>query len=72
MPQKKPQVLLPAARHQLDCALITAGRLLPEEVQEEAKAQAAINASQILAKSFIFTRSDYKITILTRCQQAFL
>jgi hypothetical protein len=48
LPQKKPQVLLPAAHHQLDCALITAGRLLPEEVQEEAKAQAAINASQIL------------------------
>ncbi|MBW2175111.1 MAG: hypothetical protein JRF64_11025 [Deltaproteobacteria bacterium] len=48
LPQKKPQVLLPAAHNQLDCALITAGRLLPEEVQEEAKAQAAINASQIL------------------------
>jgi hypothetical protein len=46
--QKRPQALLPAADHHLDCALITASRPLPEEVQEEARAQEAINASQIL------------------------
>jgi hypothetical protein len=44
--------LLPAAHHHLDCASITAGRPLPEEAQEEAKAQAAINASQILKQKF--------------------
>jgi len=42
--QKKPQVLLPAALHYLDCASITAGSPLPEEGQDEAKAQTATNA----------------------------
>lgn len=43
-PQKRPQVLLPAAHHCLDCALITGGKPLPEEAQEEAKSQAVTNA----------------------------
>ena len=54
-PKKKgPQVVLPAARHYLDCASLTASRPLPEEVQEEAKAQAVINASSILAVCILF------------------
>jgi len=44
--QKRPQVLLPAAHHCLDCASITASRPLHEEVQVEAKAQEVTNASQ--------------------------
>jgi hypothetical protein len=43
----------------LDCASVTAGRLLPEEVQEEAKAQAATNAFQILTKKYVFTPGRY-------------
>jgi hypothetical protein len=42
--QKKPQALLPAAFRHPAYTSITAGRLLPEEAQEEAKAQAAIDA----------------------------
>jgi hypothetical protein len=53
--KKKAAGLIPAADHHLDCASITAGRPLPEEAQEEAKAQAAINASLILEKDFILT-----------------
>ncbi len=49
-PQKRPQVLLPAAHHCLDCASITAGKPLPEEAQEKAKALAVTNASQILTQ----------------------
>jgi len=34
----------------MDCASITAGKPLPEEAQEEVKAQAVTNASRILTK----------------------
>jgi hypothetical protein len=42
--------VLPAAHHHLNCALITASKPLPEEVQVEAKAQEVINTSQILTQ----------------------
>jgi hypothetical protein len=42
--QKKPQAFPPAARQNPDFTSVTAGRLLPQEAQEEAKAQAVNDA----------------------------
>jgi hypothetical protein len=42
--QKKPQAFPPAARQNTKFTSVTAGRLLPQEAQEEAKARAVTNA----------------------------
>jgi hypothetical protein len=42
--QKKPQAFSPAARENPEFTSVTAGRLLPQEAQEEAKAQAVNDA----------------------------
>jgi hypothetical protein len=42
--KKKPQAFPPAARQNLFFTSVTAGRLLPQEAQEEAKAQGVTNA----------------------------
>jgi hypothetical protein len=65
--KKKPQVLLPAAHDHPDNALITASRPLPKGGQEEAKAEAIIDASFLHEIVHYFI----SITIVSRCQAIF-